>query len=270
MSTSTSAPSRGPIQPELPVWLTSAGSPATFERAGTLGTNLLTHLLGQSIEQLAENVARYRAAWRAAGHPGDGQVTLDAPHLPPHRRRRGPTHRARADEAVPRYRRRTAQATWPLRFRPSQGAARAPTRPSRRSTTASSISCSRWPPPATSSSSGLFGTVDDAVELVERCADAGVDEIACLIDFGIDTDVVLESLPLIDSRPPTGRGRPRRRRRSGYQRPRRSGDRRAVGRVVRCVGRPSRRHPLPVHAVAGDDAGRRSLRSPCARDGSIT
>ena len=37
-----------PVQAELPVWLTSAGTPATFERAGTLGVNVLTHLLGQS------------------------------------------------------------------------------------------------------------------------------------------------------------------------------------------------------------------------------
>ena len=65
-----------PVQAELPVWLTSAGSPATFERAGTLGVNVLTHLLGQSVEQLAENIARYRAAWRAAGHEGEGRVTL--------------------------------------------------------------------------------------------------------------------------------------------------------------------------------------------------
>ena len=47
--------------------------------------------------------------------------------------------------------------------------------------------------------SGLFGTVDDAVDMVERCAVAGVDEVACLIDFGIDTDAVLESLPLLDA-----------------------------------------------------------------------
>ena len=41
-----------------------------------MGVNLLTHLLGQSVEQLAENIVAYRAAWQAAGHPGDGQVTL--------------------------------------------------------------------------------------------------------------------------------------------------------------------------------------------------
>ena len=72
-----------PVQPELPVWLTSAGSTATFERAGTLGTNLLTHLLGQSIEQLAENIACYRAAWQCSRTSGARAGHADAAHVPP-------------------------------------------------------------------------------------------------------------------------------------------------------------------------------------------
>src|SRR6185369_6865634 len=57
-------------------WLTAAGNPETFQIAGTLGTNVLTHLLGQSIEEVAKKVAIYRKAWKEAGHPGRGQVTL--------------------------------------------------------------------------------------------------------------------------------------------------------------------------------------------------
>jgi hypothetical protein len=64
--------------------------------------------------------------------------------------------------------------------------------------------------------SGLFGTVDDAVDMIERCSRAGVDEVACLIDFGVDTDAVLDSLPLLgaaysrvaDVRQHTGAERP--------------------------------------------------------------
>ena len=37
---------------------------------------MLTHLLGQSVEELAQKLDVYRQAWRAAGHPGDGKVTL--------------------------------------------------------------------------------------------------------------------------------------------------------------------------------------------------
>ncbi len=45
--------------------------------------------------------------------------------------------------------------------------------------------------------SGLFGTPEDAVAIVEAVAEAGVDEIACLIDFGVSTDQVLSSLDLL-------------------------------------------------------------------------
>ena len=65
-----------PVQKELPVWLTAAGNPETFELAGRLGINLLTHLLGQTIEELSDKVSLYRQAWRKAGHAGSGQVAL--------------------------------------------------------------------------------------------------------------------------------------------------------------------------------------------------
>ena len=44
--------------------------------AGALGLNLLTHLLGQDIQELAEKIALYRAAWHAGGYAGDGHVSL--------------------------------------------------------------------------------------------------------------------------------------------------------------------------------------------------
>ncbi|MEZ5296782.1 MAG: hypothetical protein R2697_11095 [Ilumatobacteraceae bacterium] len=58
--------------------MTSAGTPETFERAGQLGMNVLTHLLGQSHEQLRQNIDRYRQAWHATGHEGEGRIDLDA------------------------------------------------------------------------------------------------------------------------------------------------------------------------------------------------
>src|SRR5690606_5696607 len=40
-----------------------------------------------------------------------------------------------------------------------------------------------------------FGTVERCAEIVERCRAIGVDEIACLIDYGIDSDTVMAHLP---------------------------------------------------------------------------
>src|SRR5258707_10828327 len=65
-----------PVQRELPVWLTAAGNPETFRSAGELGANVLTHLLGQRLDDLRDKIAIYREARRRAGHDGPGHVTL--------------------------------------------------------------------------------------------------------------------------------------------------------------------------------------------------
>src|SRR5439155_6407188 len=46
--------------------------------------------------------------------------------------------------------------------------------------------------------SGLFGSAATCARMVERCKRAGVDEIACLLDFGLPTDQVLASLPFLN------------------------------------------------------------------------
>ena len=43
-------------------------------------------------------------------------------------------------------------------------------------------------------SSGLFGTPSTCLPMIERLRAIGVDELACLIDFGIDVEEVLSSL----------------------------------------------------------------------------
>jgi phthiocerol/phenolphthiocerol synthesis type-I polyketide synthase D len=56
-----------PVQMELPIWLTAAGNPQTFIRAGEMGANLLAHILDQDEEQLAQKIALYREARAANG-----------------------------------------------------------------------------------------------------------------------------------------------------------------------------------------------------------
>src|SRR5207249_3976444 len=66
-----------PIQRELPIWMTSAGGPESFRLAGEIGANLLTHLSGQSLEQLAQKIEIYRTAWRKQRHArSEGHVSL--------------------------------------------------------------------------------------------------------------------------------------------------------------------------------------------------
>ena len=60
-----------PIQNDLPLWVTAAGSIETFKYAGTIGANILTHLLGQSIENLEEKIKVYRQTLLENGYNSD-------------------------------------------------------------------------------------------------------------------------------------------------------------------------------------------------------
>lgn len=65
-----------PIQPRLPLWIT-CHSPHTFTEAGRLGANVLTSLLQSTVEELAEKIQIYRQSRAQQGHdPAAGQVTL--------------------------------------------------------------------------------------------------------------------------------------------------------------------------------------------------
>lgn len=57
-----------PIQQEIPLWITSAGNPETFAQAGKLGVNILTHMLGQDVEVLKQNIELYFHELKKAGH----------------------------------------------------------------------------------------------------------------------------------------------------------------------------------------------------------
>lgn len=60
-----------PQQPELPVWLTAIGNPESYRRIGAAGAHLLTALLDQSIDELGAKLPLYRQALGAAGHDPD-------------------------------------------------------------------------------------------------------------------------------------------------------------------------------------------------------
>jgi natural product biosynthesis luciferase-like monooxygenase protein len=188
-----------PVQAELPVWVTVAGNPETFRRAGAGGFRILTHLLGQSVEQLAEKLSIYRKAWREHGHPGDGYVTLML-H----------TFVGDDDEQVREVVREpmigylasaldlTEQAAWSF-----------PAFKERASATGQTLSqmfAAQSLTPAEKSgilnhaferyfeTSGLFGTVETCLAMVHRLKGIGIDELACLIDFGVASSTALQHL----------------------------------------------------------------------------
>jgi natural product biosynthesis luciferase-like monooxygenase protein len=193
-----------PVQKELPVWITTAGNAETFEMAGAAGTNVLTHLLGQTIEKLAPKIAAYRKARARAGFdPNTGVVSLMLHTFV------GPTREDARD--VVRGPLKAYLATsmdlikdkawvFPAFQRPKGvdpnspigGNELAELSPEDRDGLLEAAFERYF------ETSGLFGTVDDAYKMSQDLKQIGVDEIACLVDFGVPTQLVLDYLPFLD------------------------------------------------------------------------
>lgn len=66
-----------PVQAELPIWITTAGNINTFKNAGAIGANVLTHLLTQSISELKDKIAAYKKSRQENGFdPESGKITI--------------------------------------------------------------------------------------------------------------------------------------------------------------------------------------------------
>ena len=175
-----------PIQRELPIWVTAAGSPETFRSAGEVGANLLTHLLNQSIEQLAEKIAIYRSAWREHGHgPGTGHVTLMIHTFVG----------SSVDEVREKVRRPFSDY---LRSSVELWLARSPGQEIGDFTEEELADLVSYAFDRYFETSGLFGTPNTCLEMIDRLKLIGVDEFACLIDFGVDFDSTIASLRYLD------------------------------------------------------------------------
>jgi natural product biosynthesis luciferase-like monooxygenase protein len=179
-----------PVQRELPMWLTSAGSTDTFRLAGEMGAGVLTHLVKQGVDALAENIAVYREAFRlspeGAAIPSPGRVTLMmhtlvGPDDGVLEEARGPMRAYVAGSLGLFGTGNTASRDKELRLSPQQ---------QERLIDASVDRYFR--------SLGLFGATDKAIMTAEKIRAMGVDEIACLIDFGAPVATVLAGLDHLD------------------------------------------------------------------------
>ncbi|MEU2158769.1 MupA/Atu3671 family FMN-dependent luciferase-like monooxygenase [Streptomyces sp. NPDC019396] len=173
-----------PVQPELPVWITSAGGVETFRRAGRAGTGILTHLLGQDLDELALKIAEYQTEHKqATGRPGHVALMIH-------------TYLGTEEDEV----RSTVREPLSDYLRSSLGLL-----------LGSGLDGNRRIDPAALrpddvefivqrafdryfDHGGLLGTPDKALRVIARLRECGIDEVACLVDFGLPADTVLAGL----------------------------------------------------------------------------
>jgi len=168
-----------PIQKELPFWVTVA-STRTWQRAGEVGANVLT-AFSTSLEELCQNIAGYRKARMKNGHdPRTGIVSLmlhtyvgtDLEQI-----------REIVKEPMKAY-----LQTYINQFRPMVGENIVdPSSPEMQSLIDAVFD-------HYFEQSSLLGTPDKCAAVIEKVAAAGVNDLACLLDFGLDHETTMEGL----------------------------------------------------------------------------
>jgi natural product biosynthesis luciferase-like monooxygenase protein len=174
-----------PVQDEIPVWITAAGNVETFVSAGRIGANILTHMLGNSIEDLAEKIAAYRKAYAESAHDvRRSKVTvmlhtyIDEEHNIEKKARQPfidyiKTSVGLIKQLLPDLDQNTDISLF------SQDDLEA----------LYEHAYKRFV-----STASLVGTKEKCFKMLEKLSAIGVDEIASLIDFGVDYDSAMASL----------------------------------------------------------------------------
>ncbi len=173
-----------PVQRELPVWLTCVQA-ESYERAGELGLNILAQLQNQTLDDIAEKIRRYRAARARAGHDR-GHVTILL-----HTFVTDDIEQARNQARKPlrEYLRSHVEISQRKLFA-QNGAAEV-------SRDDLDFLLERAADDY-ASGKAFIGTPESCMEIAGQLAVIGVDEVGCLIDFGVDPKAVMASLPHLE------------------------------------------------------------------------
>ncbi|MFF1295131.1 MULTISPECIES: MupA/Atu3671 family FMN-dependent luciferase-like monooxygenase [unclassified Streptomyces] len=179
-----------PVQELPPMFLATSGRRASYEEAGRRGLGIVTNLMGQTVAELADNIRHFRKAREQHGlDPDTGRVTvllhtyLATDHA---------AARAEALEPMSRYLRSSLQM---------RSAASAVGTGPEDVATASEDDLDylfRRAYDRYCDERALIGTPDTCAPLVETLHEAGVDEIAALVDFGMPAERMRAGLAHLD------------------------------------------------------------------------
>ena len=179
-----------PERGALPLWITSSARLETWLTAATENMNVLTGLMEQTVEEVADKVAAYRARLLELGHdPEQRDVTLMA-----HTFIGADPAEVRAIVHDPLVAYLRAHIELFAKLARSGGLNVDLDRVTEADKqTLADMAFDRY-----FSTHGLFGTPETARATVERFRMAGVTEIACLVDFGVAPDLMLNGLTRLD------------------------------------------------------------------------
>lgn len=178
-----------PIQKELPVWIACSGSIETYTKAGEIGAGILTGLLNSTFTELEEKITAYRNAYKQHNHKKGGDKVVLMLHTYLDETVEKAQEKARP--SMKKYLKKSLEMNGKAVLEDVND-------PILKGITEKSVdelltfSVNKY-----FKESSLIGNLESSFSVLNKAVKAGVDEIACLIDFGIDTTAVLEGLPRI-------------------------------------------------------------------------
>jgi hypothetical protein len=175
------------MQSQLPTWITIVNNPDTYIRAGAIGAGILTNLMGQSVEDLARNIALYRQSLTEHGYdPASGTVTVLL-----HTFVGNNLEQVREKARKPFGHYLTSSVGLLQNMVKSQGMEVDFER--LREEDRDFLLASAYKRYV--ETSALIGTPESCCQIIDHLQSVGVDEVACFIDFGMDEQTVLANLP---------------------------------------------------------------------------
>lgn len=175
-----------PIQSKLPTWIVCQSS-GTFIEAGKIGANVLTSLLGGTLEEVAPQISLYRQSLEQNGYdPKAGKVAIMI-H----------TFVGEDYDVVKEAAREPFYNYLKTHIELLESLARdAGIKVDLEKFTEADInSLLRFAYEGWLNGRTLIGSKTTCMQMIERLQKAGVDEVACLIDFNDNFDDVMASLP---------------------------------------------------------------------------
>ncbi|MFJ9108840.1 amino acid adenylation domain-containing protein [Streptomyces sp. NPDC102283] len=178
-----------PVQDDIPLFAAVVDNPESYRRAALQGLGIVTNLMSQSVAELADNIALYRCTREEGGlDPAGGRVVVLL-----HTYLGEDLAEAREEAAAPFVSYLRSSLSLFDRMANSLGL---------------DADLERTAPEDVDfllrrayerycESRALIGTVESGAPIVEAVRDAGADEIACFVDFGMAPELMAAGLPLI-------------------------------------------------------------------------
>ena len=186
-----------PVQASIPIWITVSGRVETFVDAGRIGANILTHLLWQDTDELIDKIAAYRKSLSENGFdPRSGTVTV---MVHTHLGADNEQIRNKVREPLKNYIRTSTQLIQSM-IKTNMEVSSSKELGGRYGTIDNEIPEQYMDELAEIAfnrffeQAALLGTVEKGKSLLKKLKGYDVDEVACLIDFGLSKEEILHGL----------------------------------------------------------------------------